>query len=432
MTDFIVTEARRYVAFTGAAVVALTLLVIWSYRQAPDNGFHFDDIPNIVDHEPVHMSELSVAGLLKAARQGFMANRPFANQSFAIDWWRGAGQPRPFQLTNIAIHLMAALAVFGLLFTVLTSSGHSGTARLGGALIGTALWAAHPIQCQAVTYIVQRMASLAGLLVVISVLCYLQGRRAARLRALWLTLAFMSFALGSLSKEIAWITPFLWMLAEFGVVRHGEPLFRTRRDWAWLILPATILTYLVVDLGSGDGLWSGFARTYELREFTMSERLLTQPRVVAFHLSQVIWPLPERFSLLHEFSVSTSLLVPASTLPAIGAAACWVGMGIWLLLSRSRRVFGFFMLWVPLTLAIESSFVPLRIIFEHRMYLPSVGLAGLAALGLAHALGRRSPVLRGATCVAAALAVTLLVAVTSARVAVWRDDLTLWTDVTGK
>jgi hypothetical protein len=413
--------------------LALGLLVLVAYRNAPTNGFHFDDYPSIVDHEPVHVTDASLPSLLAAARAGFLPRRPLPTLTFAFDWHRGGGQPRPFQVTNIAIHLATTLAVFSLLLLVLRSTGpRPGSGALTAALVGAALWAAHPIQVQSVTYIVQRMTSLAALFTIVSAVCYLLARRDGRIRGGWLGLAVATFMLGAVSKEVAWIAPFLWLLVEFGVVRHGQPLRRSRWDWGWAALPFAAVLFLLLDPLIGFGFWSKVLSGYDLRDFTLMERLLTQPRVVAYHISQLLWPLPARFSLLHEVPVSTSLLTPATTLPALGAVLAWCAGGFWCLLTPSRRVVGFFLLWLPVTLAIESTVWPLRLMFEHRLYLPSVGIAGLVAIGLARLLeGARRPVWL-ATGIGSAVLVALLANAASARVSIWRDDFTLWGDVVAK
>jgi Flp pilus assembly protein TadD len=146
--------------------------------------------------------------------------------------------------------------------------------------------------------------------------------------------------------------------------------------------------------------------------------------VVAFHLSQIFWPLPGRFSLEHHFPISTGFMTPPWTAFAMAAVVLWCGAGLWALLRPRRRVVGFFMLWLPASLAIESTVVPLEMIFEHRMYLASMGLAGLAALGVARLCGSFAAA-RLPLASACFVAVVLLAVATSARIPVWSDRLAL-------
>ncbi len=406
----------------------LLVLVLLAYQQAPQNGFHFDDYYNINFYEPMRMKEFSLQGLWHAAEHARIATRPLPSVTFAYDWWRGQGAARPFIWTNILIHLAVTLTVFIFLARLLTLHQvlTPRAVLIGIAALATAVWAVHPIHVQGVTYIVQRMASMATGFVLLSVLAYLVARRGGRYRLGWYGLSLLSFALGALCKEIAWITPLLILLAEYGVVRHRQPLILSRVDYVLLALPLLGGLVVIIDLLSGAGpLSRAFVPDYAQRDFTLEQRLLTQPRVVLFYFSQLFWPLPQRFSIEHDFVVSTGLLTPWSTLLAWLAVLAWCGLGVGLLLRQSMRIFGFALLWVPVTLAIESSFVPLEMVFEHRMFLPSAGLVILLALGLARCmtLGRSWGV--PALAVTAAF-IGFTTWATQARVPDWKDDVTLY------
>jgi Tfp pilus assembly protein PilF len=188
-------------------------------------------------------------------------------------------------------------------------------------------------------------------------------------------------------------------------------------------LSAAALAFLVTLAGLGP--IARFASSgYSIRDFSMIERVMTQPRVVLFHLSQILVPLPSRFSLEHDFSTSTSLVSPLWTLPALLAVLVWCGLGAWLLSRTERRVAGYFVVWAPLTLIIECTILPLEMVYEHRVYLPSVGLLGLLALLVARAWDRTS---RPALLIGGPLLVIVvtLAASTMARVEVWRSDVSL-------
>ena len=409
------------------APLALLVLVAVTYREAPQNSFHLDDIPNIVRHPPVRIDGLTLDNLVAAARGAFLNSRPLPNISFAVDWWRGDGSAEKFQRTNVAIHAISAVAVFWLLLLVVSRLGSSPRVSALTAFSAAALWACHPIQVQAVTYIVQRMTSMAALFTVLAVILYVVGRSSPRPggRWLWFALAVLCWILGLASKETAAIAPFLVLLAEYGWLRNGSPLIRRKVDWVLLVLPAIVAVLIVIDIGSGAGpLSRAFLPGYGNRTFTLSERLLTQPRVIVFHLTQILWPLPGRFSLEHDFATSSDLVTPRSTLFALLFVVAWCGLGVWALLQSRWRIAGALMLWVSATLVIESTFVPLEMVFEHRMYLPSVGLSGLVGLGLAHVLTRAER-LRPLVFGACAVAIGLLILSTSRRVPDWRSPLSL-------
>jgi Flp pilus assembly protein TadD len=413
-----------------AALFILAAVVLAAYWQAPLNGFYFDDWENVVERPEVRMAEPTAANLWRAWSEPLHPWRKLPNLSFALDWWRGGGEPAAFLATNVAIHLAAAAALLLLLNAALRACAIPRRERLLAALLAAAVWAAHPIQSQAVTYVVQRMAELSALFALLSVWAYVQARRSGRRR--WFAGAGLAFACGVLSKENAWIVPLLWWLAEFSVCRPSGPLLVHARDRLLFFAPFALGALALADLASGAGPLARFVQAgYEGRSFTLAERLLTQPRVVLFHVSQILWPLPGRFSLEHDFRVSRALLDPGSTLASILALLAWCGAGLAALLRARSRVLGFFMLWLPVTLAVESSVIALEMMFEHRMYLPSAGLAGLLALALAGIMRRGRPA-QFAVAGLGALLVAGLVSATQARVAVWREPLTLFADVVQK
>jgi hypothetical protein len=412
--------------FIASASILLIILVAITYRDAPNNGFHFDDSDNIYRHPPVMITELTVETVVNAGREAWLPRRPLPSVTFAIDWWRGDGSPRAFQWTNLAIHAVTAIAVFGLLYLVLSQLEWSRRFVGVAAFAGAAIWSCHPIQIQSVTYVVQRMTSLAALFTVLTVIFYIFGR-VSRSRQKWLffAVAGLCWGLGLVSKETAAIAPFLVLLAEYGVIRHNRLLIRQRADIAVLSIPAIVVVLVAADLITGVGPVSRvFLSGYEIRDFTMAERLLTQPRVIGFHLSQFIWPLPGRFSLEHDFTLSTGVASPVSTLFAMLALGAWISLGTWSLFRPRLRTVGFFLLWFPASLVIESSFIPLEMIFEHRMYLPSVALAGLVALIIGLTL-QRMPRSMPVMIAGSTAAIIFLVVSSAQRVPEWRTQVML-------
>jgi len=408
------------------ACLLLVVLIAIAYQDAHKNSFHLDDYINIVQHSPLWLDELSIKGLLNAGQEAFLSTRPLPSVTFAFDWWRGSGAPAPFQWTNLIIHCATALILFGLLNTLLKLFlGYSGNRVLWCAFMGAALWAVHPIQIQGVTYIVQRMTSMATLFTLLAVWGYIQGRLLSNRALPWFLLCIVSTLCGAMSKENAWVIPLLLLLAEYGVCRHGKPLVRARLDYGLLGLPALLCLYVAVDLVSGAGPLSSFVLPgYSGRDFTLVERLLTQPRVILFHFSQVLWPLPSRFSIEHSFPLSTGLLQPVSTLVALLLLLAWIGVGVCLLLIQRCRLWGFLLLWVPVALVIESSIIPLEMVFEHRMYMPMAGLAGMVALGLGITAQRKRGTFLRVSAGAAVVILACLMA-TLQRVPEWRSHLTL-------
>lgn len=117
---------------------------------------------------------------------------------------------------------------------------------------------------------------------------------------------------------------------------------------------------------------STFAQGYAGRHFTMGERLLTEPRVIMRYIYAIVLPRADSLSLEHDVKLSKSLLNPPTTL--LSFVILCVLLVFSLAARRKYPVATFGLLWFFLTLVIESTIVPLELIFDHRMYLPSVGL----------------------------------------------------------
>lgn len=417
-----ITRSPQFIFF--ALALLLWLLVQVAYLKNSNNTFHFDDRYSIVEHVPIHMTQFSLAGLWYAGENAYHAPRPIPSITFAFDWWRGGGSAAAFLQTNRLIHSVNALLVMSLLLLLLQRHfNRSSTLITLAAFAAAALWALHPIQVQAVSYIVQRMASLATLFTLLSVLSYLVARSSTNIlvKISASLLCLLSLLAGVMSKELAWITPLLLLLAEYCVVRNrAVPLFHNQLDRAILILPiitAIILALLAIaDVGALGRYFHSF---YDNRDFSMEERLLTQPRVILFYLSQVFFPLPDRFSLEHDFALSSSLFNPVSTVMALLVIIAWSTIAIYLWRHPGLRIVSFLMLWLPVTLSVESSFIGLEMVFEHRMYLPLLGLAGLFAIALVYIVQRCHKARWPAAVVTTLLIVSLLVA-TMQRVPEWQ------------
>jgi hypothetical protein len=427
-----VTTGKRILL--AGLLCSLVLVVAVTYRGASGNEFHFDDYDNIVRYGPVRMDQFELQALADAFMHPMIEHRNVPSLTFAIDWWRGGGEARAFLQTNVFLHILTTLSLFGLLVQLLRRwAAAQSQAVMLTAFAAAAIWAVHPINSQAVNLIVQRMAILATLFVLLSLSCYLIARTRSRpWRIPWFVAAVAFGLLGAFSKENAWILPLLLLGVEYGVIRHGQALIRGPQDWLLLSLPFLIAAYVALDLTLGYGpISDSLVGAYDYRSFSMVERLLTQPRVIFFYLSLVLWPLPGRFSLEHDFPVSTSLLVPPTTLVCILGLVLLLLLALWLFARPTSRIIGMLLLWPFATLAIESSFVPLELVFEHRMYLPMAGLAallGIAIVSLASRYRRRRLTLAGTV----ALATIGLSLSTSVRTSDWQDALALQADAVRK
>ncbi|MBI5846303.1 MAG: tetratricopeptide repeat protein [Deltaproteobacteria bacterium] len=410
----------------GLSVLALFIILsLCLYAPAIKGPFYLDDADHLQKNPGVLITKPSPSALWKAAWSGPSHNRPLAMLSFAMDHLAYGVNPSGFRVTNIILHALTAFLLF--LFLETTFSLRPGSAALAfpAAFFSAILWMCHPLQTQAVSYIVQRMAILAALFSLSSLFFYAKARtcedtsHAARLFAG----SAISMVLAFGSKENAAVLPFLLILYEWFFFRDLSPRFLLYR-LHWIILAAMVFLLLAWAYSGFD--FSGtMAGAYAIRDFTLEERLFTQARVIVFYLSLFLLPLPGRQNLFHDFPVSSGLFSPISTACSIFFILILAVAAV--VLARRLRLFSFFVLFFFATLAIESTAVGLEMVFEHRMYLPSVALTPLMALGLFAVFEKRRTA-TAAICVAG----LLFSSASFARNRLWGDGPVFFADAAKK
>lgn len=385
------------------------------YANALDGPFVFDDTQNVRDNANIHIDSIGLDSLLRITAES--RKRPVAMLSFALNHRVGGLEVRGYHLVNVALHLVTALIVYALTAALLARDPTvRERTRMPAALLAGCVFVAHPLQTQAVTYLVQRMACLAALFYLAALLLYVRGRGAGR-RVAWWSGAALCWLLALGSKEIAITLPAVVLLYEW--------IFE--RDAAVPRGAAVLAGVAVAATGVGAlALWSAGTLDYSHRDFTMWQRVLTELRVVVSYVGLAVAPLPSSQSLIHDVPLSRSLLDPPTTLLAALAIAAAVGGAI--AAARRQRVLAFGVLFFFANLVLESSILPLELMYEHRLYLPLFGIA-LVCGRVGAAAGARWPV---RTTLVATAVVVVLSAATVARNAVWNDEVRLWSDTFAK
>jgi tetratricopeptide (TPR) repeat protein len=292
-------------------------------------------------------------------------------------------------------------------------------------LVSTIIWLAHPVQAQTVNYIVQRMTILAALFYILSFFCYIKGRTTEKSALRWIYLggSLVAGLLGLGSKETTAMLPIFLILFELYFMQDFK-----KPQSLKIITGVTVLLLLfclLVFFYLGTNPLTYITKSFHGRSFTLEERLLTQSRVVLFYLSLIFLPLPSRLNLEHDFPISVSLLDPLSTLFACSVIILFIILAI--AKARKAPLLSFCILWYFGNLLIESSVIGLEIIFEHRVYLPSMLVIMLAVHWLQKIL--RNNWQRAA---AFLLLLSCLVFWTYERNLVWGNAVSLLTDTASK
>jgi len=353
----------------------LILIVVFiAYSNSINAPFYHDDYGYLIGNKAIEISSLNFTELKKAALESPLDTRWLPNISFALNHYFLGAKPKGYRVINIIFHILTSFVVFLLFQSTLKLSAKKSLRpkHFEIALLGTLLWALHPLQVNCVTYVVQRMTNMAAFFFLSSMLLYIYGRLSSvfRGRLICYSLSLFSGMCAIVCKEISAVLPLMIVAYEFFFLRK----INWRERYISIGVMAVIVTVLLLAitqfyLGGSFNILAG----YHGRDFTLFERLLTQSRVVVFYLSLIVLPLPSRLNLLHDVPLSTSFFNPPQTiLSIIFILFCLVS--IYLLYKRDSRILAFAIFWYFGNLVIESSVIPLEIIYEHRTYLPSIFL----------------------------------------------------------
>lgn len=371
---------------TPLRFIALSFLLLIMLCSAYSNTFSsppvLDDFHTFIEEPLVRIQDWNLSNLALLSHTKFGWSRYIPILTLSFDLWISKGELFYFHLTNLIIHIFVSISIIFLVYNLCkawerkNSSIQSLPAGSFGIIVG-AIWALHPLQASAVTYIVQRMTAFSALFTCLAVALYISGRLAATRgdHSNWKTflyffLSFLSMFLGLLSKENSAMTPVLIVMIEAWFFQpdlfHRTLIFARKRRVLVTVICVLILSVIAHYISSA------VIPGYRSRHFTLMERLMTQPRVIGWYVSVLFWPIPSRLSLEHDVIISTGLLNPPTTIVFILAV---VFTCFW---SFSRRqkypMITYGIVWFGLNMVIESSIIPLELLFEHRMYLPSVGL----------------------------------------------------------
>lgn len=335
-----------------------------------------DDRPNIIKNNRIQIDEITPGELWKSmnAHPGSgKFYRPVACLSFGINWYFGKDDVFGYHVVNWFIHLITTwilfLTLLSLFRTPQLTNKFSNDEIAFIAVTATLFWALNPLQTQAITYIVQRMASMAALFSLLAIYFYLQGRIciSIRQRQLFFTASALSYLLAILSKENSVILPLTIPILE--VFFFQTKLSKTILKKLCYSLLTGILVSILAAVALQPDIIDRIINYYDLRPFSMLERVLTEQRILLFYLTQLFFPHPSRLSIAHDFPLSTSLFTPWETTAAILANILFIIFA--LKTGRKHPFTALAILFFYLHHLVESTVVPLELVFEHRNYLPS-------------------------------------------------------------
>lgn len=348
----------------SAAAVVLTAVVLLVYCNALTGPFQFDDHNVIVHNTHVHS--------LNAWLDSMPGIRPLLKLSYTLNWIADPG-PFGFHLVNVAVHVANAFLVYCLLRALRTGQRAADWAPLLGAL----LFALHPIQTEAVTYISGRSVSLMAFFYLGSVQAWLHADRTGAASG-WRALSAALFGLALLVKETAITLPLALLLLDAnGAGRQfGATQMLRRQAWHGLVLIAALAMIAL-------------SPTYRhLLDVSIATRgvvdnLLTQANAICYLAGQLI--MPWRANVDPDLPVLTTLTPTV----ALQAAAIVAAVAVGLVNLRRRTWLSFAILWFFVHLLPTNSLLPrLDVANDRQLYFASIGPFFAVGVGVQHVLER--------------------------------------------
>jgi protein O-mannosyl-transferase len=349
----------------------LSASVIALYYPGLDSGFILDDLYGLGG-----LDYIKSEGYLEYVFSGGAgaSGRPIALMTFALQHNAWPGNPYAFKIVNLLIHIVNGCLIYYISgrLAQLTSLTHKQV--VGVQVLTCFLWLIHPMHISTVLYVVQRMAQLSTLFMLLGIAnhLYLRDRFASMTGNRELLLMGMSLGMFTVaavfSKENGILLPLYIIVIESTVLNKIARPDKWRL-WTWVFLYAPLLILLIYLISKFDG----NMESYQMRTFTVVERLLTEARILMDYIRYLLFPHPDAFSLFHDdYPISSGFLSPPMTLVSVITISGAIFFSI-----KNRKVvpvISFSVLWFFSGHILESSYLPLELYFEHRNYLPSFGL----------------------------------------------------------
>ena len=417
----------------GRWLIAGVLACVALYFPALGGPLFFDDLPNLVDNVFLQLDGRSfdswrAAALSSSAGQ---LERAIPMLTFAVNAVISGGVDAwSIKFTNLVLHCVCAWLIFVLVLQIQRTPAVVELSPVPDArffaVLAALLWLLHPLQVSTVMYGVQRMAQLSTLFSLVGLWVFLRYRvrwatdapQAEDLVAavLWLALILL---LAVFSKENGVLLPWLIVVLEVTLMRARwagqRNLLLQRASWVLLVAPLVLLVLVSMMLPE----W--LQQRYSSRDFSLEERVLTQGRVLWHYVGWLLTPHVTNLGFFHDdIAVSRGLFAPGTSLVAITA---WLGVLVLAIALRLRApLFSFAVFFFLVAHALESTVIPLEMAYEHRNYLPGVGLVILVSYWLIALGNRLGPQYAAMPTLLVVLALAIMLGIRSYA---WRDDLSL-------
>jgi len=401
------------------AAFLIIMASLISYSNSFQAPFIFDDLTNILDNSSIR----NIADIRKfflVPPVSGLWDRPVINFTLAINYALSGENPWSYHAMNLFIHILSALCLFGITRRTLLTSRlteryrHAATSL---ALAFALIWALHPMNTQAVTYVIQRCESLMGLFYFLTMYCAIRSWSSTSTNT-WRLLAILFLVLGIGTKEVIITAPFVVLAYEWIFLHPSFKEIWRRSRFLYLGFGLGVITLSIIALAGGT----------VTSVVSPLQYWQTQPQVILHYLRLAVWPQPLCFDY------GWPIASPGEAIPAIFILLILLAGSLWLFFKKSP--FAFPAIWFFAVLA-PTSIMPLPDpAWDYRMYLPLASLSVIAVIGFYELSGKltkrffpdRKDVLRLSRIFLLVIIACLLGGATWLRNQTYRQEITVWQD----
>ncbi|QDV71429.1 TPR repeat-containing protein YrrB [Rosistilla carotiformis] len=427
--------------FDGAVSTRRPLLACWlivaagclAYANSFAGVFVYDDLPTIVENRAIRSLDTTWSAQPQDIPMGLW-RRPVGRWTVALNYAAGGLNPWGYHALNLAVHLIAALLLFDLIRRTLLLPQIPPQLQQAASMLALAtalIWTVHPLQTESVTYIIQRLESIVGMFYLATIYCLLRGCQ-SRHPLGWYSVAAIACWLGVATKEVMVTAPVVALLYDriFLTGSWKQTLRQRGALHAILIAAAIFLVWRsgYLPIAPQPPALPSLPDPFREDRPDRWNYLLSQPGVLVHYLKLCYWPAGQCLDYMWPVADSCSKIVlPGLVIVGLLAATF---VALWY-----RPRIGFVGLASFLVLAPTSTIIPLRLAFEHRMYLPLAGVAFLSVLACYWLMLRLklsdSAMRRGGGILCAVVCLSLLIT-TINRNRVYHSMIAIYTDNVAK
>ena len=404
-----------------AITVLIAIIGFTIYSNTFYSSFAYDDHSAIIENQQIKNSSIYTQ---------FNIPRYVGLVSFALNYHFNQLNTFGYHLVNFLIHILNTLLVYSVTKTIMLiyKNQYNCAFRREIPLFTALIFLAHPVQTQAVTYIVQRFTSLSALFALVTIFFYLKFRSSEKKHYTFFILSLIAAVLAFKTKENTATIPILIIAIE-AILFRQQKILKERILYVlpYFLLVAVIpLSIISTNQTTGTALGEITTISYETTNITRTDYFLTEMRVITTYIRLLVLPVKQSVDYYYPLSKS---FFEISTFLAFCFLTSLLLLALFFIKKQPFITLG--IAWFFIFLPVESSIIPIRdVIYEHRIYLPSIGFINAFVYSL-FLIEEKINWKKFAFLLSGAIVLVLAVC-TYQRNTIWDNEIALWSDAAAK